>query len=107
MRAALADDPILTRFAAAVRRAYGDRLERIVLFGSRARGDHKPDSDYDVAVFIREPDTLWNELGVLGGITTQILLDSGADISAKPFLAGSYAERTGFMHNLRLDGCDL
>lgn len=27
-------------------------IERIVLFGSRARGDHKPASDIDLAVFL-------------------------------------------------------
>jgi len=45
MPTATLDDPILTRFAAEVRAAYGDRLERIVLFGSRARGDHRHDSE--------------------------------------------------------------
>ena len=32
-------DPVLTHFRAAVSETYGDRLERVVLFGSRARGD--------------------------------------------------------------------
>jgi predicted nucleotidyltransferase len=32
---------------------YGERAERVVLFGSRARGDAHRDSDYDVAVFLR------------------------------------------------------
>lgn len=27
-------------------------IERIVLFGSRARGDHKPTSDIDLAIFL-------------------------------------------------------
>lgn len=31
---------------------YGDRLRGLVLFGSRARGDHREDSDADVAVFL-------------------------------------------------------
>ncbi len=44
-------DPALSRFRGAVARAYGERLDRIVLFGSRARGDARPDSDHDVAVF--------------------------------------------------------
>ena len=36
---------------------YGDRLERVVLYGSRARGDAREDFDYDVAVFLRNmPD---------------------------------------------------
>jgi predicted nucleotidyltransferase len=46
------DDPILKRFRAALAELYGDRLERVVLFGSRARGDARADSDYDIAVFI-------------------------------------------------------
>jgi len=31
-------------------------VERVVLYGSRARGDAGPDSDYDAAVFLREMD---------------------------------------------------
>jgi predicted nucleotidyltransferase len=30
------------------------KVTRVVLFGSRARGDAGPDSDYDVAVFVRD-----------------------------------------------------
>ena len=43
-----ADDPILRRFRAALDALYGDRIERVVLFGSRARGDAHEDADYDV-----------------------------------------------------------
>ncbi|WP_292533698.1 nucleotidyltransferase domain-containing protein [Methylocystis sp.] len=50
-------DPILTRFRAALARTYGERLERAVVFGSRARGDARQDSDYDIAVFLREPES--------------------------------------------------
>ena len=32
----------------------GVRVERIILFGSRARGDYRPDSDYDVLVVVKE-----------------------------------------------------
>jgi hypothetical protein len=58
------------------------------LFGSRARGDHRPDSDYDVAVFIKDPGALTEELDKLASLTTAILLDTGAVISAKPFHVG-------------------
>jgi uncharacterized protein len=103
----LRDDPILARFSTAVREAYGDRLERIVLFGSRARGDHRPDSDYDIAVFIRGDWELWDEIQTLCDISTDVLNETGADISAKPLAAGSYRARTIFMHELRKDGRDL
>jgi predicted nucleotidyltransferase len=103
----LPNNPALARFRAAVAEIYGDRLERVVLYGSRARGDHRPDSDYDVAVFIKDLGTLTEELEKLASVTTAILLDTGAVISAKPFYAGSYRERTAFMHDLREDGLDL
>ena len=101
------DKPILTRLRAALAELYGDRLERVVLYGSRARGDHQLDSDYDIAVFIKDPGTLTAELEELVSLTTAILLDTGAVISAKPFHAGSHRERTAFMHDLRKDGLDL
>ncbi len=102
-----AEDPILTRFRAALRDAYGDRLERVVLYGSRARGDFRPDCDYDIAVFIKDPGTLGEEIRRLTSITTEILLETDAVISATPFRAGAYRERTGFMHEVRQDGLDL
>jgi len=100
-------DPVLTRFRAAVAEIYGDRLERAVFYGSRARGDHRPDSDYDIAVFIKDLGSFYDECGQLAAVTTDILEDTGAVISATPFPAGAYRERTGFMHELRKDGLDL
>ena len=43
-----ADDPVLGALARAIVERFAP--ERIVLFGSRARGDHHTDSDYDVMV---------------------------------------------------------
>ncbi|MGH7111255.1 MAG: nucleotidyltransferase domain-containing protein [Stellaceae bacterium] len=103
----LQNEPALKRFRTAVVEVYGDRLERIVLYGSRARGDHRPDSDYDIAAFIKDPGSFYNESGRLAVITTDILEDTGAVISATPFPAGAYRDRTGFMHELRKDGLDL
>ena len=48
------NDPVLTRFRAAVSEIYGERVERGRSSGSRARDDAEPDSDYDVAVFLRD-----------------------------------------------------
>ena len=101
------NDPVLTRFRATVKEIYGDRVERMVLFGSRARDDAKPDSDYDVAVFLKDAGSFTDESARLAAVSTDILFDTGAVISATPFPAGAYRERTGFMHELRKDGLDL
>ena len=107
MTTTVTDDPVLARLRKALDEMYGNRLERVVLFGSRARGDAHAESDYDVAVFLNDPGELWDELGSLSRITTAILNDTGAVISAKPFPAGAYREQSPLMHEIRADGLDL
>ncbi len=100
-------DPILKRFRAALDEIYGNRLDRVVLFGSHARGEARPDSDYDIAVFLKDPDSFWKESGRLAEIETDILYDTGAVINALPFPAGAYREQTPLMHEVRREGRDL
>jgi uncharacterized protein len=107
MNTRVADDPVLSRFRAALAETYGDRLERAVLFGSRARGDPRPDSDYDIAVFIRDPVAWFEEVVRLADLGTDVLMDTGAVISAKPFRAGAYREPVPLMEAIRSEGFDI
>jgi uncharacterized protein len=100
-------NPVLKRFRATVTEIYGDRLERVVLFGSQARGEATPESDYDVAVFLRDMPDRAAEMARIAEVETDILFDTGAVINALPFPAEAYSERTGFMSELRRDGLDL
>ncbi len=97
-------DPVLIRFLAALEAAYGDRLERAVLFGSRARGEERPDSDYDVAVFLKGSDGWFEEIIRLASLTTDILMETGAVISAKPFLSGRYEQTSPVMRAIQREG---
>jgi predicted nucleotidyltransferase len=107
MKDKLPPDSVLTRFRAAVAQIYGERVVRVVLFGSRARGEAKPESDYDVAVFLWDIAERGPEMARLAEVETDILYDTGAVINAMPFAAEAYRERTGFMSELRKDGLDL
>ena len=107
MPVAAVNDPILRRFRAALDQIYGERLERVVLFGSRARGDARADSDYDVAVFLRDLTDRPVELNRLADLGTDILNETGEFIHAMPYRAGSYEERTPLMLALRSEGVDL
>lgn len=100
-------DPVLRKFRVALDEVYGERIERVVLYGSRARGDARPDSDYDVAVFLTDLTDRWDEIDRIVEIETDILWENGAVINALPFRAGAYRERTPLMHELRREGIDL
>lgn len=72
----------IRRFLAEAQAAVGDRMGAVVLYGSTARGDARPDSDVDLLV-------IWNggileALDLLVPITSRILLESGVDISVHP-----------------------
>jgi predicted nucleotidyltransferase len=107
MPIALVSDPVLRRVRAALDALYGDRIERVVLFGSRARGDANEDSHYDVAVFLRDLTDRWGELDRIAELQRVILDQAGAFVDAKPYPAGSYRNRTSLMQEIRRDGIDL
>jgi len=62
----------------------GRRLARVVLFGSRARGEARPDSDYDVAVFLQSLPDRWTELDRLADLRVRFIDDTGAFFDATP-----------------------
>jgi uncharacterized protein len=99
------DDPKLTRIADALREAFGARLVSALLFGSRARGDHKRDSDYDVAVFLhgyeptRDHDILDKVREKLG--------EEVWTLQFWPFASDGLAERTTLMFNIRNEAVPL
>jgi predicted nucleotidyltransferase len=101
------DDPVLARFRTALDAMYGDQIERVVLFGSRARGDARPDSDYDVAVFLSSMSDRFAELYRLADLSTDILGDTGEFVHAMPYRSSAYEERTPLMREIRREGIEL
>lgn len=104
-----ADPDVLSRIRAAMDSLYGDRIERLVLYGSRARGDALADSDYDVALFLHglAMEDRFEELRPICDATTEILFDTGAVINVKPLPAKYYEERKPLMIGIRQDGIDF
>jgi predicted nucleotidyltransferase len=100
-------DPVLARYRRALDGIYRDRLDRVVLFGSRARGDARPDSDFDVAVFLRDMDDRGAELNRLADLSTDFINETGEFVHAMAYRAGAYDERTPLMREIRREGIDL
>jgi uncharacterized protein len=80
----------------------------LVLYGSRARGDARSDSDYDIAVFLRDMPDRYPEMRRLADVGAGILFDTGAVINALPYWEDAYNDgRMPLMHEIRREGVDL
>ncbi len=55
-------DPLAAAIAADLLELYGERLREVLVFGSRARGDHTEESDLDLIVVLADPVQPWAEL---------------------------------------------
>lgn len=100
-------DPVLVRVKDELRKMYGSRLERLLLYGSRARGDYQEDSDYDVLVVLKPPFDQRKELGRLSDLSSELTWDTFAVVSFRAVTASDVEARTGFMHNVRREAVSL
>ena len=96
-------DPFIAQTTQAVRDLYGDRLKGILLFGSRARGDWTPESDYDYLVLLEEPFDYTHEGYQLSMLAHELTKENGQSIYFKPVPPNVLDQRTIFMWNVRQD----
>lgn len=70
-------------FLAAVRKDYA--VDEVRLFGSRARGDFRADSDVDLAVVLHGPrGDIWAMAWSMADITFDVLMETGVSVSPLP-----------------------
>lgn len=84
-----------------------------VLFGSRARSDHRPDSDLDIAVILNGPhgDFLDTKLA-LADIAYEVLLETGIHIQPMPIWEDQWKNpqthiNPDLLKNIQRDGMRL
>lgn len=67
-----------------LRELYGDRLRRLVLFGSWARQDAHPESDIDLLVVLDRVDSVWEELRRMDAVLWRHSYANDAVVTATP-----------------------
>ncbi len=98
--------PALQEFKRRIHEALPGRISRVVLFGSRARGDYRDESDWDVAVFFRGGYDPGVDLDALVAATLPSLKE---DVTINPigFDEHRYDEASELMRHIREEGVPL
>jgi predicted nucleotidyltransferase len=84
---------------------YGDRLEKLIVYGSYARGQQTENSDIDIAVVLNGKISKSYEISRMIGVITDLNLEHSVLISVYPVSSGDYSTvNSPLMMNLRRDG---
>jgi hypothetical protein len=80
-------------FAQVVSERYGSELVGVYVFGSRARRDHRDDSDVDVAIVLRGTGwSFWDEMLLLVDLSYDALIEAGLDIQPWPIAESQWRQ---------------
>ncbi len=74
-----ADRGALDAYIASLYAQYGDRLQRVVLFGSKARGDADTESDLDVLIVL--DDGVWRLRDAVALLAFEPMMEHGVVLS--------------------------
>lgn len=102
-----ADRAVLRRFRERAEAALPGRVERVVLYGSRARGEAEPDSDWDVAVFLSGPPPGQAETRALVEAGMRAGRDTGHFLHPIAIAADRWDEDTQLLRDIRRYGLRL
>ena len=101
-------DPVIEGFLRRIA-PLRSRLKCLILFGSRARGDEKPYSDYDILVVVREKERPL--IDALYDATMEVLYETHRLISLKIYRQADFDRfaslPTPFIRNVLREGVSL
>lgn len=101
-------NPILSELKQELQKMYGDRLTKLILFGSHARGEANPDSDIDLLAVLKSPVSQVQEISYMSNLRVKILLERDELVSIIPVTEEDYSKRNvGFLRNIRKEGIEL
>ena len=87
-------------------------VEAAILYGSRARGTHRPDSDADVAVLLRGEQSYRTVKRDMAGTAFDVMLETNILVSALPIWPDEWDNpeeysNPALLHNINREGIRL
>lgn len=98
-------ETVLAELREGLEKLYGDRLVHLILYGSRARGDAEPDSDFDVLVVLKGPVIQGKEIARTSELRSSLSLKYETLVSCVYMPVERYgAEQSPLLINVRREG---
>ena len=73
---------IINSFAESVKKLFGEKSCKIIVYGSYARGDFNDKSDVDIMVLVDVPEKdIWKYENIVYDLAYDIMMDTGVDVS--------------------------
>ncbi|MCC7504659.1 MAG: nucleotidyltransferase domain-containing protein [Saprospiraceae bacterium] len=105
----IGESEVIAAVKAAVQQLYGLRLAKLILYGSRARGDQREDSDYDFLVVLNDEEVKTGaELRHMNSAMYDLEQEFNTSISTLPTSVFQYLHSDyTFYQNVRREGIEL
>ncbi len=96
---------VLTQVQQKLKQLYGEQLEKVILYGSQARGTAQPDSDIDILIVLKDVFNYSQESEKISQLIADLCLEYNVLISCA-FANSEQLENydSGFFRNVRKDG---
>jgi len=102
------EQQIIHEFVQKARSLYGDRLKRVVVYGSCARNEATAESDIDLAVVLAGEVTPGKEIDRMIDIITDVNLEHNVLVSVYPVSEENYLHRNSpLLINIRREGVSV
>lgn len=99
---------VLQQLRAGLLALYGNRLDRVLLYGSRARGDAEPESDVDVLVVLGGAVDPITEIRATEYLVAELSLEHDVVLSCVFMSFEEYDNAAGlFLRNVRQDAISI
>ena len=92
---------IVSQFKSIIQQLYGERLSKLILFGSYARGDEKETSDIDFLVVLKDKNiSAFTEIEKINNMSYDMMLKYGKVISFVPTTEDKFEKSPNHFYSL-------
>ena len=98
---------LMKEFKEGLVRIYGDKLKAVYLYGSYARGDHRPGSDVDVMILLKDYKNYWKEQSKISQLASDVSLEYDVTVSCifiKEIQWNTASDERPLIYNIRKEG---